>query len=352
MDPLDATITDLPAATPADPATPAAETDTFANFDAELSDLVSKSVSTTVQPSLPPGEEPAGETPAAEGEQVEGEPAKEEPAETEKPAAAAKPADKLTQRLALVADGARKNETRAKDLDGRELGITTREQTLVEREGKLKADVELLDAIRTAPSKVARIEAIVGGEDQLRDLYLELTDHFNGAPPRSTATPKPAAGAGDIEKLVRAEVDKRMADADASRSAEAQKVTAEAKAGYVRRAHSTLEASAGEFPFCFAAPPSSLAITAISDEILKQTGEVPPVETVLKMIEDERQARHQKAASKTPAAAKPATSATPAEQTRGAAPSRRTSVPVTTPRVLTFEEELAKATAKLTGNAS
>lgn len=330
----DLTITpETPAAAPPIPDTGAAGL----NFDQDLAALVASPAGQQTPEPTPP---PDAETPAEGTPPAEGEPKPEIPAEDPAaPAEPAKAADSMTKRLSIVAEGNRKNEVRAKELE-------TLGQSLTARETQLKADIARIEAIRSAPSRVAMVRELLGGDDAFNDFYLEATDHINGAPARTEAAKTAPASAADIEKVVKAEVEKRLAETDTSRRAAQDKADREARVAYVGHAHAELDKAPSEFPMCFAAPPTSVAITAISDEILRQTGRVPPVKTVLKMIEDERQARHKKAAAKTPAAAKPATTATPSEQTRGAPTSRSNSVPVTPRPQMTFEEELEQIAVK------
>jgi hypothetical protein len=267
------------------------------------------------------GTEPAAGEPSAndngDAAAATQEPAVEEPA---------KPA-RLTQQLAAMAREKRAIETRAKELDA--------------VQARIKEDQARIAQIRNAPNRPAMLVELLGGADQVRELFVELSDWVSGeesAPSKPTLA-KPA-GPLDLAKLVAEEVAKaRQADRDA----EAAEV-AKAKAAYSARALEVLEQRGMDFPLTFAAPPETAAIAAMSEEILEATGSVPTIEQLLGVFEHQRTERRKKLKPRQTTGTTPAPAKQPTT-TSGAQPIRRNSAPVVPARQTTFDEEVAAAVA-------
>jgi hypothetical protein len=286
-----------------------------------------------------------GEEEAAEGDEAEttkeGEGDKEAKAEEEKPEKKVEePKDtKLAERLALVADGTRKNELRTKEIDARA-------KELDDREARIKPDLEAIQRIRGARSRSVAVQEVLGGPEALREFYVELTEYINngGVPVATAAKPAGNLTAEQVQELIDKGVEARLTAERKARADEDTQAIKRGKAAYAAGVIETLDGAAEEFPLCFAAPPSPQAITAISDQILEDTGKLPDGRKVLQTIESHRQDRHKKA---TKATQTPAAGAEPKPQTNGGKPPqqpvRRNSVPVVPARALTFDEEVAAA---------
>ena len=323
--------------------TPAAETDQ--SFEALVSAAVAQADSNDAQAAEAPAEDkPAGEEGAAE-EKAAGEEKKpdEEPAKPVEPKEE-KPTD-LARRLTLVADGNRKNEVRAKELET--------------REGKLKPLEDLAGKLRAVGSdRVAVVRELLGGQDAFDEFYLEATEAINGGDAGGEKKParKPGEKAltlDEVSRLVAEGVQKHIEKLGAEHQQNEQAET-------VRTVRAALDASPERFPFTFSAPPSDRAIAVISDAILTSKGSRPSAETVLEVIENHRKERHEKAVKKaqqTPAPEKRTAAAATAQpnKTSGEKPKQPTvrgnDVPIVKSPQKSFDDEVAELANRLNRQA-
>lgn len=278
------------------------------------------------------------------------EPAPDDEKKTEEPAKPAakedKPQGDMAKRLALVADGNRKNELRAKELDTRETKLQERFKPLEDLAGRIRA---------VGTDRVAVTRELVGGEDELQSLYLELSEHFHGGDGDDKKPAKPTAKPLTLEDVNRLVKEGVKAEVEQLGKAE----LAREQGDYVQSIRETLDANPGSYPHCFSAPPSDRAIAAISDAIERAKGRKPSAETVLKAIEDHRSERHAKATGKKtdqtePSPKKPAAAAEPSK-TSGEKPKpaiRGNDVPVVKPTPKTFSEEVDELAARVNRQAA
>lgn len=249
----------------------------------------------------------------------------------------AKPVEKptsLARRLALVAQAERaRKETEA---------------AAAARDKEIAPLVERINKAKTASTKMEAAATVLGlDEDGIAELYLELHKHHAEAGDPK----KPVDPMANLAETVSKLLDTKLKERDETHKAQQAKDLDTQRAAYVAEATECLDARGDEFPLVAIAPPSQVDITAISEAWLVANGEIPEPETVLKLIQDQRQkALDERSARKAKVGAAPEkkTEGTTAPATAGetsgskAKPSRN-DVALVPPRKLSIAEEFTEA---------
>jgi hypothetical protein len=239
--------------------------------------------------------------------------------------AAAKPPDSLAKRLALLAAGDRKLREDTKAFEA--------------RESARRPDLERLEKIRKAPSKLDAIRELFDGDDEaVSELFIELDTHIRQKDAPLTAEQK-------LEQLV----EKKLADRDTKRKAEADGHLQQQRDGYVKSAMDLLEQRADDFPLTSLGVQAS-DITAIFEGVHEASGKALAPEQVLRAIEEAREdALKKRRKPEQRPVATPSGAAETGANNQTSPPIRRNDAPVTPPRPKSFDEELEDAKRELKG---
>lgn len=258
--------------------------------------------------------------------------------ETAEPKVVEKPTS-LARRLALVAQAERARKDQA--------AVDAKAKT--DQDARDKEIAPIIDRItkaRGAKSKMEAAATVLGlDDDGIAELYLELHKHHAEGTEKKDADP-----AANLEQTVAKLLDAKLKERDDAHKANAEKTLNEQREAYTIEALGVLDARGDEFPLVAIAPPSQVDITAISEAWLVANGEIPEPETVLKMIQEQRQKGFDERAAKAKAKAgsekkvETATTTAKAGETSGSKTStKRDDVALTSPRKMTIAEEFTEA---------
>lgn len=318
------------------------EQELAAAFKAERETAPAPEVKTEGQAPAP-SEEPKPET-EAKPEEGKEETTAETPKVEEKPTT-------LARRLALVARAER--EAKAK----REVDAKAEADRLA-RDKEIAPIIERITKAKGAKSKMEAAATVLGlDDDGIAELYLELHKHHEGAPKEEKTDP-----IANLEQTVAKLLDAKLKERDENQKASAEKALNDQRAAYTTETLGVLGEKGDDFPLVAIAPPSQVDITAISEAWLVANGEIPEPETVLKLIQEERQKAldertAKKAKGATPAGAKTESATTAAAKagensgSKGKQPARRDDVGLAPPRKMTIAEEFTEAYRQATGAA-
>lgn len=275
-------------------------------------------------------ENPAVEqTPVATPTEDAVDPAKPEP--KPEPVKPAEPS--LAKRLATLAAAEKRGKAEAE-------ARAKADAAAKARDDEMRPLLDRLTKAKTAATKMEAAKLALDLDDEgMAELFLDLQRHHEEA-----GTPKPKDPTEGLAELVKARVADELKARDEAKKAEDAANLESMRAAHTTRTLDFLKANRRAYPLVSIAPPSQVDITAISEAWLSANGEIPDPETVLKFIQDERQANYdaeRKAAEEE--ASKSTAAATAAEAGGSKAKPRNNDVPITPPRKLSVEDEFLAA---------